>query len=61
MTATALEVSNVDAREGVAHITGGGVYNHLAKDWSDGSLRADVASTRLSLASISMCSSSAKA
>ena len=52
MTATALEVSNVDAREGATRITGSGGYNHLANDWNDGSLRVEVATNQLSLARI---------
>jgi len=52
MTTTALEISNADVRSGAARITGSGAYNHPVNDWNDGSVRFDVASSRLSLAEI---------
>jgi len=52
MTATALEVTNVDLRSGRAQITGSGAYNHPASDWNDGALRFDIVSNRLSLTEI---------
>ncbi len=52
VSTTAIEVSGGDIRSGAARITLGGAYNHLAKDWKDGSLRFDVSSARLTLAQI---------
>jgi translocation and assembly module TamB len=52
LSATALEVTNLEAASGTARITGGGAYNHLAKDWRNGSLKADVATRGLALAAI---------
>ncbi len=49
LSATALEVSNGDAKTGNARITASGGYNHPANDWEDGSLRFDVVSNQLSL------------
>ncbi|HEX5227338.1 MAG TPA: translocation/assembly module TamB domain-containing protein [Bryobacteraceae bacterium] len=51
-TPTALEVSHGEARMGAGRITFSSTYNHLAKDWRDGSLRFDVATTGMELASI---------
>jgi translocation and assembly module TamB len=52
VTANALEVANGEARNGAARITVSGAYNHPANDWKDGSVRFDVASSRLSLTQI---------
>src|SRR5260370_8952896 len=52
MTATALEVTNVDLRSGRAQITGSGAYNHPASDWNDGAVRFDIVSNRLRLTEI---------
>ncbi|MGD0435428.1 MAG: translocation/assembly module TamB domain-containing protein [Bryobacteraceae bacterium] len=51
-SATALEVSSADLRGAAGRITASGVYNHTAHAWSDGSLRFDVAGSRLNLAQI---------
>ena len=51
-SATALEVSNADLRGAAGRVTASGVYNHTAHAWSDGSLRFDVAGSRLNLAQI---------
>jgi translocation and assembly module TamB len=48
-TPTALELANGEARSGPARITFSGAYNHTAKDWKDGSVRLDVASSGLDL------------
>lgn len=52
LSATALEVSSLEARSGAARITGKGVYNHLANDWSNGALRGEVRSHGVGLAAI---------
>jgi autotransporter translocation and assembly factor TamB len=52
LTATAMEVTNADLRSGRAQITGSGAYNHPASDWSDGAVRFDIVSNRLSLPEI---------
>jgi translocation and assembly module TamB len=44
-SATALELTNGEARMGAARVTLSGDYNHPADDWKDGSLRFDVATT----------------
>jgi translocation and assembly module TamB len=49
-TATAIEVSHGEARNGAERITLSGDYNHPARDWKDGSLRFDVASSGVDLA-----------
>ena len=51
-TPTSLEVENGEFQNGPARITGNGVYNHPASDWNDGSLRFDIAGSRLALAQI---------
>lgn len=51
-TETALEVSNAELRSGSGRITLSGAYNHTAHTWNDGSLRFDVAATRINLAQI---------
>jgi translocation and assembly module TamB len=51
-TATALELSNGEARQGAARVTLSGGYNHPASDWKDGSLRFDVATSGLDLAQL---------
>ena len=51
-TATAIEVSHGEARNGAGRITLSGDYNHPARDWKDGSLRFDVASSGVDLATI---------
>ncbi len=52
MTATAMELTNLDLRSGRAQITGSGAYNHPASDWQDGAIRFDFVSNRLSLPEI---------
>jgi translocation and assembly module TamB len=52
LTPTSLEVVNGELQSGPASITGNGTYNHPASDWSDGSLRFDMAGSRLALAQI---------
>jgi translocation and assembly module TamB len=52
LTPTSLEVLNGELQSGPASITGNGTYDHPASDWSDGSLRFDIAGSRLSLAQI---------
>ncbi len=52
LTTTALELTHGEARNGAARVTVTGVYNHPATDWKDGSLRFDVASTGVDLASV---------
>ena len=52
MSATAVEIANAEAYSGKAKINGSGAYNHLANDWKDGSLRADVQTQGLTLAGI---------
>jgi len=52
MTATAMELTNLDLRSGRAQITGSGAYNHPASDWNDGAIRFDVTSNRLNLPDI---------
>ena len=54
-TPTALELTNGQIRVGPGLITVTGAYNHPANDWKDGSLRFDVASSRLTLASDQAC------
>ncbi|HLG97531.1 MAG TPA: translocation/assembly module TamB domain-containing protein [Bryobacteraceae bacterium] len=49
---TGIEVSDGNLRLGPARIAFSGSYNHLAKDWKDGSLRLDVSTNRLALAQI---------
>ena len=51
-TPTSLEVEKGEIQSGAARFTGSGVYNHPANDWSDGSLRFDIAGSRLTLAQI---------
>jgi translocation and assembly module TamB len=51
-TPTSLEVQNAELQSGGASITGNGVYNHPANDWSDGALRFEIAGSRLGLAQI---------
>jgi translocation and assembly module TamB len=48
-TATALELSNGEARNGPARVTLSGSYNHPANDWRDGSLRFDLATSGVDL------------
>jgi translocation and assembly module TamB len=48
-TATALELTHVEARHGSGRITLTGDYNHPANDWKDGSLRFDVATSGIDL------------
>ena len=52
VSATGIEVSDGNIRSGPARISFSGAYNHLAKDWKDGSLRFDVSTSRLTLAQI---------
>jgi translocation and assembly module TamB len=51
-TATALELSNGEARLGAARVTLSGGYNHPADDWKDGSLRFDIATSAVDLAQV---------
>jgi translocation and assembly module TamB len=51
-TPTSLEVNHAEIRSGPARVTGGGVYNHPANDWSDGSLRFEMTGSGVSLAQI---------
>jgi translocation and assembly module TamB len=51
-TPTSFEVQNGELQSGAAIITGSGVYNHPASDWSDGSLRFDVVGNRIAVAQI---------
>ena len=51
-TPTSLEVQNGELQSGASSITGNGVYNHPASDWSDGSLRFEIAGSRIGLAQI---------
>jgi translocation and assembly module TamB len=50
LTATALELTNGEARHGAARVTLSGAYNHPASDWKDGSLRFDIATSDADLA-----------
>jgi translocation and assembly module TamB len=52
LTATALELSNGEARHGAARVTLSGGYNHPANDWKDGSLRFDIATSDVDLAQL---------
>jgi translocation and assembly module TamB len=52
VTATALELSNGEARHGAARLTLSGGYNHPANDWKDGSLRFDIATGDVDLAQL---------
>lgn len=52
MSATALELTNGEAQAGSVRITASGGYDHLAKDWKDGSVRFDIAGNQVSLAKI---------
>jgi translocation and assembly module TamB len=52
LTATALELSNGEARNGAARVTLSGGYNHPANDWKDGSLRFDLATSGVDLAQL---------
>lgn len=49
---TSIEIASGTIRSGNARINLSGAYNHLAKDWKDGSLRFNVASSRLMLTQI---------
>jgi translocation and assembly module TamB len=51
-TPTSLEVQNGELQSGGASITGSGVYNHPANDWSEGSLRFETTGSRIGLAQI---------
>jgi len=51
-TPTSLEVQNGELQSGGASITGNGVYNHPANDWSEGSLRFEIAGNRIGLTQI---------
>jgi translocation and assembly module TamB len=51
-TTTAIEVSHGEARNGAGRITLSGDYNHPASDWKDGSLRFDVSTSGVDLATI---------
>ncbi|HEX4594047.1 MAG TPA: translocation/assembly module TamB domain-containing protein [Bryobacteraceae bacterium] len=51
-TPTSLEVEKGEIQSGAARLTGSGVYNHPASDWSDGSLRFEIVGSRLTLAQI---------
>ena len=51
-TPTSFEVQNGELQSGGASITGNGVYNHPANDWSDGSLRFEIAGSGIGLAQI---------
>ncbi len=51
-TPTSFEVQNGELQSGAAIITGSGVYDHPASDWSNGSLRFDVAGNRIAVAQI---------
>jgi translocation and assembly module TamB len=51
-SATAVELSHGEARQGAGRVTLSGVYNHPANDWKDGSLRFDVASAGVDLSQI---------
>jgi translocation and assembly module TamB len=52
LTATALELSNGEARHGAASVTLSSGYNHPANDWKDGSLRFDLATSDVDLAQL---------
>jgi translocation and assembly module TamB len=52
LSATALELSNGEARQGAARVTLSGAYNHPANDWKDGSLRFDIATSDVDLAQL---------
>jgi translocation and assembly module TamB len=51
-TPTAIELSHGEARNGAERITLSGDYNHPANDWKDGSLRFEVATSGVDLATI---------
>ncbi len=51
-TATAIELSHGEARNGAGRIMLSGDYNHPASDWKDGSLRFDVASSGVDLSAV---------
>jgi translocation and assembly module TamB len=51
-TATAVELSHGEARNGAARIALSGDYNHPASDWKDGSLRFEVATSGVDLAAV---------
>jgi translocation and assembly module TamB len=51
-TATALELSNGEARHGPARVTLSGSYNHPANDWKDGSLRFELGTSGVDLAQL---------
>src|SRR5581483_2278298 len=52
VTTTAVEVTVADIRAGTGRIVLSGGYNHPANDWKDGSLRFDVASNGIDLATV---------